>query len=80
MHLPIHMQKLINGSALVASYNVPNQEGILWTVFEIDESGVIKPINTMGYEEIQGSTKGTNSVLQTPVTTDYWPIVFQGGK
>jgi hypothetical protein len=80
--------EVYNGSALVASYNVPNQEGTLWTVFEIDEYGVIKPVNTMGYEVNQGGirsrdgirSRGTSSVLQKPVATDYWPIVFQATK
>jgi len=73
----------------LVSFNVPNQEGTLWTVFEIDESGNVVPVNTMGYEVNQGgirssagirSRRGANPVLQDPVTTDYWPIVFQESK
>ena len=35
-------------AGLVASYIVPNQEGTLWTVFEMDQNGAITPINQMG--------------------------------
>ncbi|MEK7991424.1 MAG: VWD domain-containing protein [Thiotrichaceae bacterium] len=72
----------------VASFGVPNQEGTLWTVFEIDSSGTIIPVNTMGYEVTQGGvrsrrgirSRGRNSELQSPVATDYLPIVFQPSK
>ena len=42
--------RLYSGDNLVATFNVPaNQEGTLWTVFEID-GDTIMPINTMSYE------------------------------
>jgi len=78
-----------NRNGLVASFNVPNQEGTLWTVFEIDESGVTMPSNAMGYEVNQGGTfdkaEADKRSLSVPshensVQTDYWPIVFQPAK
>jgi len=78
---------LYSQSGLV-SFTVPTQEGTLWTVFEIDETGNIRPVNTMGYEVNQGGirsqngirSRGANAVLQAPVATDYFPIIFQGEK
>jgi von Willebrand factor type D domain len=66
----------------LVSFNAPNQEGTLWTVFEIDESGNVVPVNTMGYEVNQGGirSKGVRTALQSQVVTDYWPIVFQASK
>lgn len=64
-----------------ASFNVPDQEGTLWTVFEIDESGEIKPVDTMGYEVNQGGIRSrARSARSNSVATDYWPIVFQSTK
>lgn len=41
--------RVYRGSNLVATFNVPpNQEGTLWTVFEMD-GNTITPINTMSY-------------------------------
>ncbi len=42
--------RVYRGDNLIATFNVPaNQEGTLWTVFEID-GDTIMPINTMSYE------------------------------
>jgi len=42
--------RVYRGNNLIATFNVPaNQEGTLWTVFEID-GDTITPINTMSYE------------------------------
>jgi len=40
--------KIYKGAGLVSEFFVPNKEGTLWKVFEID-GGVIKPINHMEY-------------------------------
>ena len=65
----------------VLSFDVPNQEGTLWTVFELDESNEIVPVNTVGYEVNQGGVRSkTRSARQNSVATDYWPIVFQESK
>lgn len=42
------------GTNLVGSFNVPNQEGTLWTVFEINDKQLI-PINSMEYEYDPGN-------------------------
>ncbi|OQW91280.1 MAG: hypothetical protein BWK78_05080 [Thiotrichaceae bacterium IS1] len=77
-------------NGLAASFNVPNQEGTLWTVFEIDKEGVIWPINAMGYEVKQGTlgtldikkplSAGSFSIDTSPVQTDYMEIIFQSAK
>lgn len=41
--------KVYNGNGLVAEFNVPNQAGTLWTVFEM-RGNQITPINRMNYE------------------------------
>ena len=42
--------RVYRGNNLIATFNVPaNQEGTLWTVFEMD-GDTITPINTMSYE------------------------------
>ncbi|MFH0888408.1 MAG: carboxypeptidase regulatory-like domain-containing protein [Planctomycetota bacterium] len=41
--------KVYRGSSLIATYNVPNQAGTLWTVFELNNN-TITPINTMTFE------------------------------
>jgi len=58
--------RVYRGSNLVATFNVPaNQGGTLWTVFEMS-GNTINPINTMSYEsaptivrEILGSSAGS---------------------
>jgi carboxypeptidase family protein len=60
--------RVYRGSDLVATFNVPfNQGGTLWTVFEL--SGVeITPINTMSYETSPPSIQGVFVI--GPVETD----------
>jgi len=91
-----HSETLRNSAARVDIYsqrgfesrfNVPQQEGTMWTVFEIDQSGSIYPVNSMGYEVNQGglpwwnlSTGRPNPQHTRPITTDYNSIIFQGIK
>jgi uncharacterized protein YfaP (DUF2135 family) len=51
--------KVYRGSALVAEYNVPNQPGTVWTVFELDGT-VIRPINSMGSALPAGGQAGVS--------------------
>ena len=47
--------RVYRGSTLVATFNVPaNQGGTLWTVFELN-GDVITPVNAMSYESISGN-------------------------
>lgn len=39
----------VAGQALPIVYNVPNQQGTLWTVCSIT-NGIVTPINSMSYE------------------------------
>jgi len=41
--------KVYRGSTLVYTFNVPNQAGTLWTVFEMTGTTII-PVNTMSYQ------------------------------
>ena len=55
--------KAYRGSSLVATFNVPvNQGGTLWTVFEMS-GDTITPINTMSYV-------GSSSSVQKPLFSD----------
>ena len=56
--------KVYRGGGLVAEYNVPNQEGTLWSVFEINGNQII-PINTVSYDSAHsgGLKRGTNSEI-----------------
>lgn len=73
---------------LEASFNIPQQEGTLWTVFEIDELGSIVPVNAMGYEVNQGglpwwslsTDKLSIQRSRREPETDYRAIVFQPEK
>ncbi len=47
---------VFNGGRIVEEYNVPNIDGTLWTVFEI-ENNQLNGINTMEYESDQGEIK-----------------------
>ncbi|HEV2150504.1 MAG TPA: carboxypeptidase regulatory-like domain-containing protein [Longimicrobiaceae bacterium] len=40
--------RVYRGGSLVAEFNVPNQPGTLWTVFEL-EGSTIRPVNAMQY-------------------------------
>jgi pimeloyl-ACP methyl ester carboxylesterase len=46
--------RVYQGAALVRTYYVPNEEGTLWTVFELDftRSDPIVPVNRMSYESM----------------------------
>jgi hypothetical protein len=52
--------KVYRGSSLVATYNVPSQEGTLWTVFELN-GNILTPVNAMSYESNSGNIKGRNA-------------------
>lgn len=47
---------IYNGGELVADFNVPNQDGTLWTVFEIRNNNLIN-INSMEYESNSPNVK-----------------------
>jgi hypothetical protein len=54
--------RVYRGSDLVATFNVPsNQGGTLWTVFELSED-TITPINTMSYESSPSSIQSVFSI------------------
>ena len=53
--------RVYRGSDLVATLNVPaDQGGTLWTVFELD-GDTITPINIMTYESSSGSVRSVNA-------------------
>ncbi|MFH1226401.1 MAG: carboxypeptidase regulatory-like domain-containing protein [Planctomycetota bacterium] len=60
--------KVYRGSGLIATYNVPNQAGTLWTVFELSDS-TITPINTMTFESsetnVRSVTQPNDSINDT---------------
>lgn len=51
--------KVYRGSSLVATFNVPNQAGTLWTVFELNDN-TITPINTMTFESNSGNVRSVD--------------------
>ncbi|MEW6215419.1 MAG: carboxypeptidase regulatory-like domain-containing protein, partial [Nitrospirota bacterium] len=60
--------RVYRGSNLVATFNVPaNQEGTLWTVFEIS-GDTITPINTMSYESSSVNVQSVS--LRRSIETD----------
>lgn len=68
---------------LMNTFDVPYQAGTLWTVFEIDQLGVITPINSMSYESsseigMEVNTLGTRD-SNTPINDSY-EIVTQVKK
>jgi hypothetical protein len=66
-----------DGNRLIYTLNVPPQEGTLWTVFEINESGHVEPINDMSYESVIRSARiGTRAHDKKPIVTDYWQMLF----
>ena len=55
--------RVYDNSGLIANYNVPpNNEGTLWTVFELN-NGTITPINTFSYVSDPG---GVNRPFKNP--------------
>lgn len=70
-----------DGNRLISTFNVPNREGTLWTVFEINESGNVVPINDMNYESVRSARIRTRADgKKTPLVTDYWQMLFQPKK
>jgi hypothetical protein len=67
-----------DGNQLLSTFNVPNQAGTLWTVFEINEFGMVIPINNISFESVSRAarlSKGT-----PPLITDYWEVITQQPK
>lgn len=58
--------KVYRGGSLIAEFNVPNQPGTLWTVFEL-EGSAIRPVNTMQYVADPAQV-GTMSVSSSTAT------------
>jgi hypothetical protein len=56
--------KVYRGSSLIATFNVPNQGGTVWAVFELN-GDTVTPVNTMTFE----STSNLRSV-ELPDATD----------
>ena len=52
--------EVYQGDERVAVYSVPNDDGTLWTVFELDDDRII-PVNTMGYEQNEGNIRSVGS-------------------
>jgi hypothetical protein len=53
--------RVYRGSTLLATFNVPtNQEGTLWTVFEMS-GDIVTPVNAMSYESIPGNIQRISS-------------------
>ena len=48
--------KVYNGNSVPKVFHVPNQEGTVWKVFEI-ENGIIKPVNSIDYQAISTMQK-----------------------
>ena len=72
-----------SGNQLLGTFNVPNQSGTLWTVFEINELGVIVPINQLIYESSNNNPllrRSSNGPIEPPMITDYWQVLFQKPK
>ncbi|MCI5192640.1 MAG: PKD domain-containing protein [Candidatus Electrothrix sp. AU1_5] len=67
-------------SGLITSFTVPNQGGTLWTVFEMDASGNITPINNMSYENDVRSQQAARRQNFKPIQTDYWQILHHTVK
>ena len=53
--------RVYRGNNIIVTFNVPaNQEGTLWTVFEMDGDTII-PINTMSYESYPGDIRQSSA-------------------
>lgn len=80
--------EVYNYQGLINTFTVPNQQGTLWTVFEIDGTGHVIPVNQMSYASSSAniSSAGRSSTFRAssdtaPSTaTDYWQILFQADK
>lgn len=57
--------KVYRGSSLIATFNVPNQAGTLWTVFELN-GDTVTPVNTMTYENNSSNVRS----VELPTATD----------
>jgi hypothetical protein len=60
--------QVLQGSRLIAQFNVPEQGGTLWTVFELN-GPIITPVNTMTYAESVQNVVGGNGEIaaESPV-------------
>jgi hypothetical protein len=58
--------KVYRGGSLIAEFNVPNQPGTLWTVFEL-EGSAIRPVDSMQYVADPAQV-GTTSVSSSTAT------------
>jgi len=67
-----------DGNQLLSTFNVPNQAGTLWTVFEINEFGTIIPINNVSFESVSRVARFSRGV--PPLITDYWEVITQQPK
>ena len=67
-------------NGLITSFAVPNQEGTLWTVFEMDASGNITPLNNISYEYDVGTQRSSIRMQFAPVQTDYLQILYHSVK
>ncbi|MBW3571975.1 MAG: carboxypeptidase regulatory-like domain-containing protein [Gemmatimonadetes bacterium] len=58
--------RVYRGGQLLGEFNVPNQPGTVWTVFELD-GGTLRPVNAMSFESspdlvgLRASNSGTGS-------------------
>lgn len=59
---------IYQGNAKIAEFNVPNQPGTIWTVFELEGSQV-RPINTMDYEDTPSNVRNM-SIFGAPSDLD----------
>jgi PKD repeat protein len=69
--------EIYRGSALVARFNVPNQAGTLWTVFEL-ENGQIRSVNSLSYESYSSNVRSL--ISGAPLVNDAELIRTQIGK
>lgn len=62
--------KVYNNNGLIAEFNVPNQAGTLWTVFEMRDSQ-ITPVNNMTYLNDISAFRATGNRLKNNDTDAY---------
>ncbi len=53
--------QVFGDTGLLAEFNVPNQPGTLWTVFELTGNQIV-PVNSMTYESRPGDVRSANAV------------------